>query len=229
MKDTVSFNICPKQSLHQQSEEKVAQPNIKANGFNSDNVSDEFSHIVKSYRKGGSLKNRRDVVNKSLIRAIKKLFSLKFKDEHHQPRFRTSYKCLKHFETTLTEFTQFLLESASQSERGVIWPVSKIQQITDTLGAIVNYKLLLKLKKYNKQELSKGVRTFISLLNKCCKNYTHKIFEKVVEHGIFPDILQLFMVALTPEYRHQIPVFCSNTGTYDEAIDELYKRVMRNN
>ena len=60
------------------------------------------SACQRKYRKRQKLKNRSDVVNKSLLRAIKKYFVNIFKEEFPQSRFRSALKWARQFYGSLS-------------------------------------------------------------------------------------------------------------------------------
>ena len=141
----------PRTSISSQCEgsnifEKDCNPILRSSTLFDDPAS-ELSFLDKNTQGKVALKDRRDVVNKSLIRAIKKFFCLKFKSEHPQPRFRTQYKRAKHFEYSIQVFAEGFYED---DLKGTIIPEDQskeVEVLASILGRIVNPKMTKKTQK----------------------------------------------------------------------------------
>lgn len=78
------------------------------------------------------LKDRRDVVNKTLLRAIRRYFLTTFKESFPQKRFRDNEKCVAHFMTSVEQFSAKYL--------GIAPP----QLLRALFGNLVNQKMFIK-------------------------------------------------------------------------------------
>lgn len=105
--DTVTENL--------EEEIKQSLSNIKSSLGNlpiespsnlEDLISELFPKDNNLFKKTSSLKNRNDVVNKSILRALKRFFVNWFRREYHQPRYRNADRRTECFNSSICEFTK---------------------------------------------------------------------------------------------------------------------------
>jgi hypothetical protein len=93
----------------------------------------------KKTRSSHQLKYRKDVVNKIIIRTIKKLFSLKFKSEHPQPRFRSKSKQLRFFYESLRKFNANIISNKYETNVN-----SGMDESVAVIGLMINANIFKK-------------------------------------------------------------------------------------
>jgi hypothetical protein len=173
---------------------------------------EEFLEIKES----NLLKNRKDVVNKSILRAIKRLFTLKFKQEYYIPRFRCQKKKRAKLLDSMTRFHGSLIP---QIDNRMYLP-----EIQHTLELII---LILDVSKNKKLSPKAGINfnkhawEFYLKFEDCCRLYSHEKFQNLIENPLFYWLFTAFIHNLTPRLMRQMAIFQENCESYYSALNSL--------
>ena len=80
-----------------------------------DNMLQELISLTKAHKQC-ELKNRRDVLNKSILRAVKRQIVSEFRSYHVYKQFKARNKVLNHFKDSLNRFTRVFINTNNFSE-----------------------------------------------------------------------------------------------------------------
>jgi hypothetical protein len=149
------------------------------------------------------------VVNKSLLRAVRKLFAIKFREEFPKRRYRALSKRVVNFNQNLDEMFTDILSNAvdscqPESQRSVQVVLKEV------IGQFVYPTLHNQSLKAAHKRLSSEASKFIRLFDNCCKYYSHREFVKVTSTRIFKEVFRLFIGSLSPAYKGMMKIFVDN-------------------
>lgn len=114
-----------------------------------------------------ALKDRRDVVNKSLLRAIRKFFCLKYKNEYPKRRFRILFKKVKYFENSILNLTQDLNKNYAAFLGQNEDDLTGSEAITNIVAFFCDPNMYKKSPNFNSKILSPEMRVFTSKFLHC--------------------------------------------------------------
>ena len=159
------------------------------------------------------LKNRKDVVNKTLIRAVKRFFANLFRRMFPPKRFRNQSLKFKHLKKTLLEFSGIYTWNLKHSQAFVL------------LGFLLDAKNFSQLTKKQAIEEVEEVREFAAKFNKCCSSYSHFEFETVSRHRFFRNLYLVFKDNGLEEFLAIQEESSQNSEEYRGAIEKLELRL----
>lgn len=187
--------------------------------FASERISKSISGN-KKIKNERTFRDRKDVVNKSILRAIRKFFCIEFRQEFPQPRFRNMQKSITYYEESLDEylrkyesFIPDILTSDGVDSRNTIVKV--------IIGNTINHQLMQKVKVVKRQKYSSELMQFIEDYDRCCKQYSHAAYCAVRTSPYFKILFELFYSNLRKSKFKQIKVFKGNPDTYLSALKDL--------
>ena len=159
------------------------------------------------------LKNRKDVVNKTLIRAVKRFFADSFRRMFPPKRFRNQSLKLKNLKKTLIKFSGIYTWNLKHSQAFVL------------LGFLLNAKHFSWLIKNQAIEEVEEARNFAAEFNKCCLSYSHLEFETVTCHRFFKILYFVFKENSLEEFLAIQEESSQNSEEYWEAMEKLELRL----
>mmetsp|Transcript_1698 Transcript_1698/g.1493 ORF Transcript_1698/g.1493 Transcript_1698/m.1493 type:complete len:319 (-) Transcript_1698:30-986(-) len=168
--------------------------------------------------KRGKFKDRDDVVNKTILRTIRRFFVSNYKEEYPQIRFRAANKRMFYFYNTLILYVSQLLRKLEGSDisenttecmkklknkgfsnyNKALFTRQKVflnQEILETvrlIGYLANKNYMQEIEKVMRVEETTDLLTFIELFKKCCSAYTHSLFNKLIKNVYFIRLFDLF-------------------------------------
>ena len=161
------------------------------------------------------LKNRKDVINKTLIRAIKRFFSNSFRSMFPPKRFRRQSKRLKYLEQSLYEFSGIYAWNLKQSELYVL------------LGYLLDTKNFSRTTSKPTIEEVVEAKQCAAAFNKCCSTYSHADFEAVSSHRFFRELYLVFKNNTLEEFLTSHEKTSQNSNEYKAAIVGLELRLSK--
>lgn len=141
-------------------------------------INNQFDEKKKDF------KNRKDVINKSILRAIKKFFTNWFRQEYPQPRFRKEMKRLDYFRVTLSNF---ILQFQSYFSH-ILFPTNAENSDIDIqtiFCCLIGEKKMKLLGMKQNSRLHHFTISFIEDFQQSCKSYSHSAYERLVNNPIF--------------------------------------------
>ena len=128
------------------------------------------------------LKDRQDVINKSLLRGMKNFFKREIKNNFKLKRMSNKKWDLVKFKESVDRYMQTLNISnlISSMEEGKD-QYECIQNLTDIIGIFLCQTKYLKASRFWGRTVCKSIKTFIRLYNKCWKSYSHKLFNDIAK------------------------------------------------
>ena len=181
-------------------------------------MNEDLAEIIQSRRceTKCELKNRRDVINKTLIRAIKRFFANSFRSMFPPKRFRIKSKRLWNLKQTLAQFTKIYSWNLKHSELYLLF------------GYLLEAKnFSLTTKKKSIDEVIEA-RQFTSEFIKWCMSYSHAHFETVSSHRLFKELYLLFKDNGLETFLTSHEERSQNSEEYKAAILELELRIIQN-
>ena len=138
----------------------------------------------KKYRKRQKLKDRSDVVNKSLLRAIKKYFVNIFKEEFPQSRFKSVIKWAWQFFDSIQSLMKRLDSNLRPS------------QLAQILGVFINNALFERSWRILNLQIDENVMHFLDEYLKCWNSYSHISFDRLKRNSLFVSLIKLFKLEI---------------------------------
>ena len=161
------------------------------------------------------LKNRKDIINKTLIRAIKRFFANSFRSMFPPKRFRWQYKRLKYLKETLSEFSGIYAWNLTQAELYVL------------LGYLLDTKNFSRtISKPAIEEVAEA-KQFAAAFNKCSSTYSHADFEAVSSHRFFRELYLVFKNNKLENFLKSHEETSQNSNEYRAAIVSLELRLSK--
>ena len=135
---------------------------------------------IKKKRTG--LNSRLDVVNKSLLRGIRKFFVWGFKESQLIKKLKGGPKRARLLKEAVSNYLKTLnthdLISSNESDETLYEYIQILNEIIWGFVCQIKYS---KTAKYSNIAISKRVKTFMDTLNMCWKSYSHTLFNELVK------------------------------------------------
>ena len=157
------------------------------------------------------LKNRRDVINKSILRAIKKQIAKEFKSFHPYRRFRELRNKIAYFKTSLTNMAKFYSHLYSASE------------IYELFGLLVDYKFFSFVQKEEYENIE--IKRFSEIYSSCWVQYSHSKFENIVASPYFKILYSIFKSKWFDSFLSKHEGISNNKESYKSAIDKIEQKI----
>ena len=158
------------------------------------------------------LKDRRDVINKSILRAIKKQIAQEFKSFHPYQRFKDLRNKIAHFKTSLTNMAKFYSHLYSASE------------IYELFGFLVDYEFFSFVQKEEEYEHIE-IKRFSEIYSSCWVQYSHSKFENIVTSPYFKILYSIFKSKWFESFLSKHEDISNNKESYKSAIDKIEQKI----
>ena len=195
--------------------------NDKIINYTIEKKSHQLNRDSEEEHKSTDVKERKDVINKTLLRSIRRFFHFKFKNEYKRSRFRSTEKRIIQFQITLRQFLDTLIEGLPTAD----WTDQTFDDIRQILGTFVNPLMNKKSNIRERHIISNDVRNFLKKFEICCKSYTHIALEELCDDKYFGIVFTLFKHSLSEKYTKMLKVMWKNIEIYDQAILNLSDQV----
>lgn len=215
----------------------------------------EFDNISKflwcNHRATWKCKN--DVLNKSLLRTVRKFFFIRVHHYHPQPRFRNKIKRMKYFDLTLRRvWENERIDAIFPNERSLFprlcqtihtHSATPILRSRDTLNAeqkdsslnieplhqyvgfMANPKLMEGSNKLSEVYVDESLLKFMHLYHLCCRSYSNSMFETLCENKHFRIVFEIFISNITDWDILKLTNFSKNQDLFSEAIYEMSEKL----
>jgi len=165
---------------------------------------DEITFLI-STRKSiiVSLKNRKDVVLKTVLRSIKKRIHSTYHILYPQPRFRDKKKQILSFENSVRKLVQEIVLPSS-----MINLTLDNEDYSEVVAYMFSYFIHPKLAALSsfKKEVSEAVEPFLKKYRKCCREYSHFLFNSLIKEDLFKVFLTSYDALLTSDLTKDLNI-----------------------
>ena len=181
-------------------------------------IQEALSELISSKRNilKWELKNRRDVVNKSILRAIKKQITQEFKSFHSNQRIKSLYRKIKYFKTSLVNMAETFTNLFDKSELYVLF------------GFLVNFDFFSQIQK-EENSIFTDIKRFWEIFSNCWVQYSHTKFEFIVASPYFKILYSMFKSKRLDLFLSEHESIASNKESYKSAIDAIESKIQINN
>ena len=197
-----------------------------SNGINLNYFRDEQKSLTTDYEclnrslaslervsKKKELKNRHDVINKSILRAIKRYLVHVFKTHHVYRRFKERNKKLDYFDTSLTKFVTTYKHLYSTSEMYILF------------GYLFDAKMFNEVLNRVYKPESKDIAEFTEVFNDCWIHYSHKKFEEIIVNENFIKLYSIFKSNKQLSFLRNHQRVSKNKSEYKLALTEIESKL----
>jgi hypothetical protein len=143
---------------------------------------------MKPFKVNLPLGQRKDVMNKALLRVIKRFFVLKLRSMHSSPLCKSKSRKASISKKQMSDYYLKLSKNAvgMPTDRNQAYTAAIIQKILEAWPA----KLVLPKKASSSEETPVQ---YFEQFDECCKHYSHKKFLEIVESQWFYGLFSLFV------------------------------------
>lgn len=141
--------------------------------------------------KRNGLKNRRDVVNKSLLRAIRRFFMVEWNKSKPTLRTKFEFKRSSLFQESVRDLVSKLTESCSEPRlvEAQIKSLStddekSFKELHKIIGWFINREDYMKALSPRKVDENNRIQQFLKQFDKCCRSYSHLQFEELAKVNV---------------------------------------------
>lgn len=191
--DKENHNLEPKKADKLFIIEKVYRPKLRLLGCTerARNTKTRKSDIEKPLNSSRSkdLSNRSDVVNKALIRMIRKFLKYKYKESLKFKLKRASLSKLKQYEKSIMPWINILVE---QSQSNILGRFDS-EVINELIGRVINSSWFSKMQKNNESKSSLDLKKFVNDFHDCCSLYSHSKFRALKSSKYFIVLYEIFV------------------------------------
>ena len=159
------------------------------------------------------LKNRHDVINKSILRAIKRYLFHVFKTHHVYKRFKDRDKKLDYFDTSLIKFAKIYKHLYSTSEMYILF------------GYLFDAKMFNEVLNRDNKSESKDIAEFTEVFNDCWIHYSHKKFEEIIVNANFIKLYNIFKSNKQVSFLRNHQRVSNNKSEYKLALSEIESKL----
>lgn len=204
---------------HSESSDEKSDPEEKLPISMSETVNSDYSQ----------LKNRKDVVFKTLLRAIRRFFSLKYRDIYPRKRYRLAESKARYFNQCIKSFVQQIIEQSENSTIGSDQGVIEATTLSYLMGEFINPSLNKSMMSIYNIEVDPSIKKFSRTFASCCKSYSHNLFDEVIHTKTFRMLFRVFIANFKGECRQKISGVVNNEDTYQRVIDEISMKLFHSN
>lgn len=177
----------------------------------------ECFEVSKSTTSKGNLALRRDVLNKAVLRILKKFFKETYKNTLGNSQRRNKTKAaFKQFKENIGPMAEKYFRQCPEIESEKYSTL----ELDELMGRIVNSSLYSKMPKTFKSDETECIKSFIRLLDECCKNYTHRKCDALLHSKYFKVLLLSFLNNIDEKYLVDIEKN-KNIDVYYDAITKM--------
>ena len=145
--------------------------------------------LAKQTSNKKSLYKRRDVINKALMRLIRKFFKSIYRSLQPSQQMKIKKpKKVKYFKTQIEQVVASVLDNALSYKK---YGYTR-EQMFETIGRVIDTSLYSKLPKNFKSDDTENIKVFAKKFNDCCTKYTHSTFSQVLQMRYFKVVLDMF-------------------------------------
>lgn len=188
---------------------------------NSEEKSDTNSDFKSEENTRKCLKDRKDVVYKTLLRSIRRFFHLKFKQEFPKKRYRSSERRIEHFQNSLRQFVTELYQNSAQLQAVLEEDSILCSNLCHIIGEFIHPFMNRQAVHQYKRRISQPAQMFLSKFSKCCQSYSHYALDELVENEFFRLVFSLFTLNFDEAYCKKLRTMDANKETYDQALKEV--------
>jgi hypothetical protein len=179
----------------------------------------------RSAKKLPSFKDRNDVVNKTILRTIRKFARTKYKADYQRTRYRIEMKILAYFDNWVEDLTTKIQEVFTSSGYYSESEELNFDEIKLILANFVNPRLAKKAVEVSLLSSDQNIQKFLNIFNKWWTNYTHTGFEELLETHHFKAIFRIFLANLNDDNIKGLGPIYSNSATYNKAFWRILERI----
>ena len=174
-----------------------------------------IQEIVTSNRHNAKweLKNRRDVINKTIMRAVRRYFIKEFRGYFPHKRFRNYRRKLKHLDLILKEYSCLYRWTLQSSELYLLF------------GYLLESKHFSNITKACMAGHIMEIKQFCLMFNKCWVSYSHSAFESIIKSKYFKTLFLIFEENYSEMFLKIHEDSTHNSQEYIEAMGELEARL----
>ena len=162
------------------------------------------------------LKNRRDVLNKSILRAVKRQIMSEFKSYHVYKQLKTRNRALDHFKDSLNKFTRVFMNTNNFSET------------YNLFGYLFDYRKFTEIINRDHESHYDEIATFAADFNDWWTYYTHKKFEHVISNHHFKVLYKIFKENGIESFLEVQDKTSHNLQSYTNAIQIIEEQIELN-
>ena len=159
------------------------------------------------------LKNRHDVINKSILRAIKRYLFHVFKTHHAYKRFKDRNKKLDYFKSSLTKFAETYKYLCSASEMYMLF------------GYLLDANIFSEVLARDCIIESKDIASFSEAFSNCWIHYSHKKFEEITSNENFIKLYSIFKSKNQASFLRNHQRVSKNKSEYKLALSEIESKI----
>ena len=175
----------------------------------------ELTTMTRVY-KHCELKNRRDVLNKSILRAIKRQIMSEFKSYHVYKQLKTRNRALDHFKDSLNKFTRVFMNTNNFSET------------YNLFGYLFDFQKFTEIMNRDNESQHDEIATFAADFNDWWTYYTHKKFENIISNHHFKVLYKIFKENGIESFLEVQDKTSNNLQSYTNAIQIIEKQIEMN-
>ena len=167
--------------------------------------------------------DRRDIINKTILRSIRKYFRKQFARDFAQPRFNSIIKRAQSFTNCLESFvTTMCADSLQAANNDFEKYFEELSQYIEVIGRVINNKLYSKAVLIDEgQHNDHVICSFAAMFNDWCLNYSHNKFEEIVASDSFAKLFSIFIKTKSDDFLSSIDAINNNMRSYERAFNQL--------